>query len=84
MSILFVSRLTPDNTIGLFFLQTKCIMQDLSKWRMIGFAEIESDLYHLRRPLDQSNNKCLPPKSLVKSCIVAFDLWHFHLGHIPT
>jgi hypothetical protein len=77
VNLVFVSRLTADNTVGLFFLQTKCILQDLSKWRMIGLAEVESGLYYLRRPLDQSNNKCLPPSSLVKSCIVASDLWHF-------
>ena len=84
VNLVSISRLTADNTIGLFFLQTKCIMQDLSKWRMIGLAEIESGIYHLRRPLDQSNNKCLLPSSLVKSCILTSDLWHFHLGHIST
>jgi hypothetical protein len=31
VNLVSVSRLTADNSIGLFFLQTKCILQDLSK-----------------------------------------------------
>jgi len=84
VNLVFVSRLIADSTVGFFFLQTKCILQNLSKWRMIGLVAVESGLYFLRVPLDQSNNKCLPPSSLVKSCIVASDLWLFCLGHIPA
>jgi len=89
-NLVFVSRLTAHNSVRLVFLQTKCILQDLSKWRMIGLAEVQSSLYHLHRPFAQSNTKILPSSiglpssSLVKSCIVAYDLWHFCLGHIPT
>jgi len=63
VNLVSVSRLTVDNIVGLFFLQTKCILQDLSKWRMIGLVEVESGLYHLHRPLDQSNNKRFPSSS---------------------
>jgi len=42
INLISVSRLTADNTVGLFFLHTKCILQDLSTWRMIGLAEAES------------------------------------------
>jgi hypothetical protein len=83
INLIYVSKITADNTIGLFFLHTKCILQDLSKWRMIGLAETESGLYHLHKPPDQST-ECLPPRPLIKSCIVATDLWHLRLGHIPT
>jgi hypothetical protein len=31
VNLVSISRLTADNSIGLFFLQTKCILQDLSK-----------------------------------------------------
>jgi hypothetical protein len=57
---------------------------------MIGLAEVQSGLYHLHRPFAQSDTAIppssisLPSSSLVKSCIVASDIWHFHLGHIPT
>jgi len=84
VNLVSVSRLTADNSVGLFFLQTKCILQDLSKWRMIGLTEVKSGLYHLHRPFAQSNNKCLPSSSLVKSCIVASNLRHFCLGHFPA
>jgi len=50
---------------------------------MIGLAEAESGLYHLHKPPNQST-KCLPPRSLIKSCTVATNLWHSRLGHIPT
>jgi hypothetical protein len=83
INLISVSKLTADNTIGLFFLHTKCILQDLSKWRTIGLAETESGLYHLHKPPDHST-ECLPLRPLIKSCIVATDLWHLRLGHIPT
>jgi hypothetical protein len=83
INLISISRLTTDNNVGLFFLHTKCILQDLSKWRIIGLAEAESGLYHIHKPPDQST-KCLPPRSLIKSCTVATDLWHLCLGHIPT
>jgi len=83
INLISVSRLIADNTMGLFFLHAKCILQDLRKWRTIGLAEAESGLYHLHKPLDQST-KCLPLSSLIKSCIVTADLWHSRLGHIPT
>jgi hypothetical protein len=83
INLISVSRLTADNTVGLFFLHTKCILQDLSTWRMIGLAEAESGLFHLHKPPNQST-KCLPPRSLIKSCTVATNLWHSRLGHIPT
>ena len=83
INLISISRLTTDNTVGLFFLHTKCILQDLSKWRIIGLAEAESGLYHLHKPPGQST-KYLPPRSLIKSCIVSIDLWHLCLGHIPT
>jgi len=57
---------------------------------MIGLAEVQSGLYHLHRSFAQSDIAIppssigLPSSSLVKSCIVASDLWYFHLGHIPT
>ena len=57
---------------------------------MIGLAEVQSGLYHLHKPFAQANNEMLPSliglpsNSLVESCIVAFDLSHFCLGHIPT
>ena len=31
INLISISRLTTDNTVGLFFLHTKCILQDLSK-----------------------------------------------------
>ena len=40
VNLVSVLRLTIDNSVGLFFLQTKCILQHLSKWRMIGLAEV--------------------------------------------
>jgi hypothetical protein len=73
INLISVSRLTVDNTIGLFFLHTKCFLQNLSKWRTIGLAEAESSLYHIHKPSDQST-ECSPPRSLIKSCIVATDL----------
>jgi len=57
---------------------------------MIGLAEVQSGLYHLHKPFAQSDTAIplssigLPSSSLVKSCIVASDLWHFCLGYIPT
>jgi hypothetical protein len=82
INLIYVSRLTADNTIGLFFLHTKCFLQNLSKWRTIGLAEAESGLYHIHKPSDQSTESS-PPRSIIKSCIVATDLWHLRLGHIP-
>ena len=49
INLVSASRLTKDNSIGLFFLQSKCILQDLSKWRMIGLAEVQSGLCHLQQ-----------------------------------
>jgi hypothetical protein len=57
---------------------------------MTGLAEVQSGLYHLHKPFAQANTEMLPSliglpsSSLVESCIVASDLWHFRLGHIPT
>jgi len=90
VNLVFVLRLTTDNFIGLFFLQSKCILQDLSKWRMIRLAKVQSGLYHLHKPFAQPNTEMLsssiglPSSSLVESCIVASNLWHFCLGYIPT
>jgi len=50
---------------------------------MIGLAEAESGLYSLHKPPDQTI-KGLPPRSIIKSYVVATDLWHLRLGHIPT
>ena len=83
INLISVSRLTADNTVGLFFLHTKCILQDLSKWKMIGLAEAESGLYNLHKPLDHIP-KGSPPRSTIKSYAVATNLWHLRLGHIPT
>jgi hypothetical protein len=90
INLVSISRLTTYNFIRLFFLQSKCILQDLSKWRMIRLAEVQSGLYHLHKPFAQSNTEMLPSSislpssSLVESCSVASNLWHFRLGHIPT
>ena len=57
---------------------------------MIGLAEVQSGLYHLQQSSAQTNKEMfsssigLPSSSLVKSCTVNYDLWHFHLGHIPN
>ena len=90
VNLVSASRLTKDNSIGLFFLQSKCILQDLSKWRMIGLAEVQSALYHLQQLSAQTNKEMfsssigLPSSSLVESCTVNSYLWHFRLGHIPN
>lgn len=81
-------RLTNDNSIGLFFLKSKCILPDLSKWRMIGLAEVQSGLYHLQNLSAQANNEMhtsvvSPSTSLVETCNVNYDIWHFRLGHLP-
>ncbi|XP_073265499.1 uncharacterized protein [Populus alba] len=54
INLISVSRLTADNKIGLFFLHTKCYLQDLNTWRTIGHAEAESGLYHIHRTSNQS------------------------------
>ncbi|RVW16870.1 Retrovirus-related Pol polyprotein from transposon RE1 [Vitis vinifera] len=65
-------------------------LYDLSKWRMIGLAEVQSGLYHLQQLFAQTNKEMLsssiglPSSSLVESCTVNSDLWHFRLGHIPN
>jgi hypothetical protein len=80
VNLVSFSKLTTDNSIGLFFLQSKCILQDLSKLRMTGLAEVQSSLYHLHKPFAQANTEMLPSliglpsSSLVESCIVASDL----------
>ncbi|RVX08728.1 Retrovirus-related Pol polyprotein from transposon RE1 [Vitis vinifera] len=90
VNLVSASRLTKDNSIGLFFLQSKCILQDLNKWRMIGLAEVQSGLYHFQQLSAQTNKEMLsssiglPSSSLVESCTVNSDLWHFRLGHIPN
>ena len=40
VNLVSVLRLTADNYVGLFFLQTKCMLQHLSKWKMIGLVEV--------------------------------------------
>ncbi|XP_073263057.1 uncharacterized protein [Populus alba] len=82
INLISVSRLTAANTVGLFFLHTKCILQDLSKWKMIGLAEAESGLYKLHKPPAQNATKS-PPITNIKSCVVATNIWHLCLGHIP-
>ncbi|XP_073260909.1 uncharacterized protein [Populus alba] len=82
INLISVSRLTAANTVGLFFLHTKCILQDLSKWKMIGLAEAESSLYKLHKPPAQNATKS-PPITNIKSCVVATNIWHLRLGHIP-
>ena len=57
---------------------------------MIGLAEVQSGLYHLQQSSAQTNKEMfsssigLPSSSLVKSCTVNYDLWHFRLSHIPN
>ena len=61
INLVSASRLTKDNSIGLFFLQSKCILQDLNKWRMIGLAEVQSSLCHLQQ---------LSAKKKIKKCFL--------------
>ena len=82
INLIFVSRLTADNKIGLFFLHTKCYLQDLNTWRTIGHAEAESGLYHIHRTSNQSPAYS-SPTSFITSCNVTTNFWHSRLGHIP-
>ncbi|XP_073268340.1 uncharacterized protein [Populus alba] len=82
INLISVSRLTAANIVGLFFLHTKCILQDLSKWKMIGLAEAESGLYKLHKPPAPNATKS-PLITNIKSCAVATNIWHLRLGHIP-
>ncbi|XP_057958660.1 uncharacterized protein LOC131151433 [Malania oleifera] len=86
VNLISASKLTKENSIGLHFLQSKCILQNLISWKMI--AEVKSGLYHLQQsPViarDKSDLKYKSSVSSANNCTINADIWHFRLGHIPS
>ncbi|XP_057975462.1 uncharacterized protein LOC131162874 [Malania oleifera] len=78
VNLISASKLTKENSIGLFFLQSKCILQNLISWKMIGLAEVKSGLYHLQQsPViarDKSDLKCKSSVSSANNCTINADI----------
>ncbi|KAF5445279.1 hypothetical protein F2P56_034343 [Juglans regia] len=57
VNLIFASKLTKENSIGLFFFQSKCVLQDLNNWKIIRLAEVKSGLYHLHKSFAKAKSE---------------------------
>lgn len=80
-NLISISKLTADNNCFVKFVDSSCILQDLTSHKMIGFAEVKDGLYHFSVPSVVSN---INRNTLVNSSVSLPNsvLWHYRLGHV--
>lgn len=79
-NLISASRLVKDINRCLILIAGFCIIQDLTRWRMIGIAKEVQGLYHLIQGSAVEGTR-VDQHTTLSANVLHPNLWHLRLGH---